>query len=167
MGILIGGFLFIFGLVFFLTGGGISLVSQVFSGTLEVNLMNLNVLVFGGLGLFFMVLGLFLVINGRAKARKMNALAQKIFDQGIAAEGTITFIDKNYSLLVNNKPIHSIVEFKFQDGGGVERVGRKNNVSSDLAIRLKLEVGSRVQLKYLNEDPGQNILLFPDPNTAR
>jgi hypothetical protein len=70
------------------------------------------------------------------------------------------------SLLVNNKPIYSIVEFKFRDSAGVERVGRKNDVGSDLVIRLKIEVGSKVQVKYLNENPNQNILMLPNPGAG-
>jgi hypothetical protein len=105
-----------------------------------------------------------MIISGRSKAKKLKALAEKIFALGVPAEGTITFVDKNYSLLVNNKPIYSIVEFKFRDGSGTERVSRKNNVESDLVIRLKLEVGSKVNIKYLNENPEQNIMLLQDPS---
>jgi len=166
MGILIGGFFFLFGLVFFLVGGGITLVSGLLSGNLPMGAASINMFVFGGLGLVFMIIGAILFIRGRARAKKNKALAEKIFAMGVPAEATVTFIDKNYGLLVNNKPIYSIVEFKFRDGSGMERVGRKNNVSSDLAIRLKLEVGSKVQIKYLNEDPDQNILILKDPTAA-
>jgi hypothetical protein len=166
MGILIGGFLFVFGLIFFLVGGGISLVSGLLSGTFQFGLTNINTVVFGGLGLLFMVIGAIMLVGGRAKAKKNKALAEKIFAMGVPTEGTITFFDKNYGLLVNNKPIYSIVEFKFRDGSGVEHIGRKNNVSSDLAIRLKFEVGAKVQVKYMNEDPAQNILILRDPNAA-
>jgi hypothetical protein len=166
MGILIGGFLFLFGLIFFLVGGGIALVGGLLSGTFQIGLTTINTLVFGGLGLLFMIIGAIMFVGGRAKAKKNKALAEKIFAMGVPAEATVTFFDKNYGLLVNNKPIYSIVEFKFRDGSGVERVGRKNNVSSDLAIRLKLEVGAKVQVKYMNDNPDQNILLLKDPNAA-
>ncbi|HUU06731.1 MAG TPA: DUF3592 domain-containing protein [Patescibacteria group bacterium] len=163
MGMLIGGFLFLFGLIFFLVGGGIALVSDLLSGNLKVGLANLNMVVFGGLGLVFMIVGAFLFIRSRIKGKQNKALAEKIFAMGVPAEATITFIDKNYGMLVNNKPIYSIVEFKFRDSSGSERVGRKNNVSSDLAIRLKFEVGAKVQIKYMNENPDQNILIMKDP----
>jgi len=159
MGILIGGFLFLFGLIFFLVGG-------LFAGKLQFGAASINMFVFGGLGLIFMVIGAIMFFGGRAKAKKNKALAEKIFAMGVPTEATVTFFDKNYGLLVNNKPIYSIVEFKFRDGSGTERVGRKNNVSSDLAIRLKLEVGAKVQVKYLNEDPDQNILILKAPNAA-
>jgi hypothetical protein len=164
MGILIGGFFFLFGLIFFLVGGGISLVSGLLAGNLHLGVANINLFVFGGLGLVFMAVGAFMFVRGRSQAKKREALAERIFAMGVPAEGTVTFIDKNYGLLVNNKPIYTIVEFTFRDGSGQERVARKNNVSSDLAIRLKLEVGSKVQIKYMNEDPDQNILLLKDPN---
>ncbi len=166
MGILIGGFLFLFGLIFFLVGGGIGLVSGLLSGNVQFGAASINMFVFGGLGLVFMVIGAILFFSSRVKAKKNKVLAEKIFTMGVPTEATITFFDKNYGMLVNNKPIYSIVEFKFRDGSGVERIGRKNNVSSDLAIRLKLEVGTKVPIKYLNEDPGQNILILKDPNAA-
>jgi hypothetical protein len=166
MGILIGGFLFLFGLIFFLVGGGIGLVGGLLSGNFKIGLANLNGVIFGGLGLIFMVIGAIMFVSSRVKAKKNQALAEKIFAMGVPAEATVTFVDKNYGLLVNNKPIYSIVEFKFRDGSGAERIGRKNNVSSDLVIRLKLEVGAKVQIKYMNEDPDQNILLLQDPNAA-
>jgi hypothetical protein len=166
MGILIGGFLFVFGLIFFLVGGGIALVSGLLAGKMPAGVASINLFVFGGLGLIFMIIGAVLFFRGRAQAKKNKALAERIFTMGVPAEATITFIDKNYGLLVNNKPIYSIVEFKFRDGSGTERVGRKNNVDSDLVIRLKLEVGSKVQIKYMNEDPDQNILLLKDPTAA-
>jgi hypothetical protein len=166
MGMLIGGFLFLFGLIFFLVGGGIALVTGLLSGNLQVGLANLNMVIFGGLGLIFMVVGAVLFIRGRVQGKKNKALAEKIFAMGVPAEATITFIDKNYGMLVNNKPIYTIVEFTFRDGSGVERMGRKNNVSSDLAIRLKWEVGSKVQIKYMNEDPAQNILIMKDPTVS-
>jgi hypothetical protein len=166
MGILIGGFFFLFGLIFFLVGGGIGLLSGLLAGKLQFGAASINMVVFGGMGLIFMVIGAVMFLGGRAKAKKNQALAEKIFAMGVATEGTITFFDKNYGLLVNNKPIYSIVEFKFRDGSGTERIGRKDNVSSDLAIRLKLEVGAKVQVKYLNEDPEQNILMLKDPNVT-
>jgi hypothetical protein len=166
MGMLIGGFFFLFGLIFFLVGGGVALVNDLLSGNLQVGLANLNMVVFGGLGLVFMIIGAVLFLRSRIKGKQNKALAEKIFAMGVPAEATITFIDKNYGMLVNNKPIYSIVEFTFRDSSGGERVGRKNNVSSDLAIRLKWEVGSKVQIKYMNEDPDQNILIMKDPAAA-
>ncbi|MCJ7524205.1 MAG: hypothetical protein MUP71_03160 [Candidatus Aminicenantes bacterium] len=163
MGMLIGGFLFLFGLIFFLVGGGVSLVNSLLSGNLQVGLANLNQVVFGGLGLIFMIIGAILFIRSRVQGNKNKALAEKIFAMGVPAEATITFIDKNYNMLVNNKPIYSIVEFKFRDSSGSERLGRKNNVSSDLAIRLNFKVGAKVQIKYMNENPDQNILIMMDP----
>jgi hypothetical protein len=164
MGMLIGGFLFLFGLIFFLVGGGISLVTSLLAGNLQVGMANLTPVIFGGLGLIFMIIGAVLFIRGRVVGKKNKALAEKIFAMGVPAEATITFIDKNYGMLVNNKPIYTIVEFTFRDSSGVEHMGRKNNVSSDLAIRLKWAVGSKVQIKYMNEDPDQNILIMKDPS---
>jgi len=166
MGVLIGGFLIIFGLIFFLVGGGIGFLSALLSGHFPTGVNLITQMAFGGTGFIILLIGVIMVVRGLAKAKKLKAKAMLIFERGVPAEGTVTFVDKNYSMLINQKPIYSIVEFKFRDGSGVERVSRKNDVNSDLVIRLKIEVGSKVQVKYLNEDPSQNILLLPDPKVG-
>lgn len=165
MRVLIGGFLTLFGLIFFAIGG-IPLIIDLASGHqvgFGQNMVNLPFAIIGGI---ILVVGLTMLLTGLSRAKKLKAQALLIYERGVEAEGTITFVDKNYSLLVNNKPIYSIVEFKFRDRGGQEHISRKNNVESDLVIRLKLEVGSKVKIKYLNEDPQQNILLLVDPLAA-
>ncbi len=166
MGILVGGFLLIFGLVFFLVGGGIGLLGDLISGGGLAGPDVLGRMVFAGIGGIIFLIGLIMVLTSVVRLKKKKALAMLIFEQGVPAEGTVTFVDKNYSLLVNQKPIYSIVEFKFKDLSGQEQVARKNNVESDLVIRLKIEVGSKVQLKYMAADPKKNILLLPDPKAA-
>lgn len=167
MGIIIGGFLILFGLIFFLAGGGIGFISDILSGNGLVGPAGLVHATFGGVGLIILVIGLIITITSIIRRKKKKALAMLIYEQGTPAEGTITFVDKNYSILVNQKPIYSIVEFKFRDSSGQERVSRKNDVNSDLVIRLQLQVGSKVQVKYLSEDPSKNILLLKDPNAAK
>lgn len=167
MGILIGGFLILFGLIFFFVGGGIGLISDLISGHALTGPQGFVHMVFGGLGLIIFIIGVAMLVGSLARAKKRKALAMLIYERGIPVEGTVTFVDKNYSMLVNQKPIYSIVEFKFRDNSGKEQVARKNDVESDLVIRLKIEVGSKVQVKYLNEDPQKNILMLPDPQAPR
>ncbi len=166
MGILIGGFLILFGLIFFLVGGGIGLIGDLISGRGVAGPMGLSHLIFAGVGGLILVIGLILFLSSFIRLKKKKALAMLIYEQGVPAEGTITFVDKNYSFLVNQKPIYSIVEFKFKDLSGQEQVARKTDVESDLVIRLKLEVGGKVQVKYLAADPKKNILMLPDPKAA-
>jgi hypothetical protein len=166
MAILSGGIMFLCGLVFFLIGA-IPLVIEASKGRPWLGGENLGSAIMGGTGLVLMLTGLGLVFGGRSRVRKRRALALRIYERGIPTEGTVTFVDKNYSLLVNQKPIYSIVEFKFRDGSGVERTSRKTDVESDLVIRLKIEVGSKVQVKFLYEDPEKNILMLPEPGRGR
>jgi len=165
MGVMIGGFLILFGFIFFCVGG-IPLIIAAVSGRPLLAGQNIVFFIFGLVGLIILLIGLVILLRSRASIKTQKALAMKIYELGVAAEGTVTFVDKNYSLLVNQKPIYTIVEFKFEDRYGKEHVSRKANVESDLAIRLKLEVGSKVQLKYMNDDPDQNILMLPDPQKA-
>jgi len=165
MGVLISGFLILFGFIFFCVGG-IPLIIAAVSGRPLFTAQNIVFVIFGVVGLIIAVVGLVILLRSRAFVKTQKALAMKIYELGVAAEGTVTFVDKNYSLLVNQKPIYSIVEFKFEDRFGKEHISRKPNVESDLVIRLKLEVGSKVQLKYMNDNPDQNILMLPDPQKA-
>ncbi len=166
MGVLIGGFLVLFGLIFFAVGA-IPLIIAAASGRPFVGGPNIVYWIFGVVGLIILLIGATILVRSLAGAKKKRALAMLIYERGVPVEGTVTFVDKNYSMLVNQKPIYSIVEFKFRDGSGKEQVARKNDVESDLVIRLKLEVGSKVQVKYLNEDPQKNILMLPDPQAGR
>lgn len=110
----------------------------------------------GGLGSVFFLGGLIGFSRGRNKAKRLARIAQT----GIAAEATVTFVDKNFLVLVNKTPIYSIVEYRYRDTSGNEHVRRVDNVSSELVIRNKVEVGGKVRIKYAQEDPGQSVLLF-------
>jgi hypothetical protein len=62
-----------------------------------------------GLGLLFLRVGLRGVVRHLGNRRIAEELAQR----GIPTEGVITFLDCNYSVLVNHRPISSIVEYRF------------------------------------------------------
>jgi len=107
-------------------------------------------------GLLLGAIGLSSTMRGAA-ASKENA---HIMQTGTEADGTVTFVDRNYSLLVNKRPIYSIVEYTYKDPSGRDHVRRIDNVPSDLVIRSKIEVGGAVKVKYLREDPAKSVLLF-------
>jgi hypothetical protein len=167
MTVLIGIFLLVMGLFFV---GMAVLLAVVMDGGLA--LANLFTAGAGASGIFIIVgglmavVGLVLTVTGRAAAQRQKAKAMLIYQTGVAAEATVTFVDRNYRILVNNRPIYSIVEFKFRDTSGVEHVERKDTVDSELVIRNQIEVGSTVNIKYLAEDPSQNILMLADPSAT-
>lgn len=119
-------------------------------------------------GAILLVVGLALYIPGSISDRKFleehARRAKNLFDNGLPARGKITFVDKNYSVLLNQKPIYSIVEFTFEDHLGRPHTSRKENVDSDLVIRAQISVGSEVDVKYLKENPDENALLVRDPS---
>ena len=110
----------------------------------------------GLLGLLFLILGL----RGRSRAAKAAKLNSFIIQTGADANGTITFVDKNYYITINNKPIYSIVEYTFKDGSGKDHTRRVDTVPSDWVIRNRIEVGGALKVKYLREDPDMNVMLF-------
>ena len=161
MSVLIGGFFILFGLVWTGILMGVAHSTGAMAPASTVKMLHGMT----GLGVFFLVLGVILLITGLLKAKARAKKAKDIFQRGTLAKGTVTFVDKNYSLLVNNKPIYSIVEFTFQDGSGKTHTARKDSVESDLIIRDQIVVGGQVALKYLPEDPDQNILILKDPTS--
>lgn len=108
------------------------------------------------LGLLFIVIGLI----SRIKTAKQNKQILHIMKTGIAAEGTVTFVDKNYAILVNKRPIYSILEYTYQDGSGIEYMRRIDNIPSDFVIRKNIQVGTKVAIKYASEDSSQSTILL-------
>lgn len=99
--------------------------------------------------------------------RKFSGGSKKLMEQkmhiaqnGTETEGIVTFVDKNYSMLVNNKPIYSIVEYTFQDKAGTKYVRRIDNLNSDLVIQKQIKVNEPIRIKYLPEDPNQSVIMF-------
>lgn len=112
------------------------------------------------------VLGLIVMVAGWVMARRQRATDKLIAEKGVVTEAVVTFVDRNYKILVREKPIYSIVEFKFRDVSGVEHVMQHTTVDSELVIRNQIEVGSTVNIKYLPEDPSQNVLMLEDPRAT-
>lgn len=112
--------------------------------------------VFGCIGGLMMLFGLLGLVRGSKKAQQESHIAQV----GMETEANVTFVDRNYSMLVNNRPIYSIVEYAYQDGMGNEFVNRMETVSTDTVIRNNIQVGSKIRIKYLPEDPGKSVALI-------
>ncbi|MCX6555705.1 MAG: hypothetical protein NTZ12_11950 [Candidatus Aminicenantes bacterium] len=166
MAVLMGWIFILFGVIFFFGGGGWSVISALFASRLASTQL-MPQLVFASVGFAIWLLGMILVAIGLIGGKKKKILAKKIFETGVTAEATITFIEKNYGKLVNHKPVYSFVEYKYRDSGATEHLGSKSDVSSDLAVRLDLHVGGKVRIKYLKKNPGQNVLILPDPEAGK
>jgi hypothetical protein len=110
----------------------------------------------GGLGLLFAVGGVRGMIRGSRELKRKTAIMQT----GIEAEGTITFVDKNYRLLVNKQPIYSIVEYTYVDSAGKQHTRRTENVPSDIVIRKQLAVGGKVPIKYSAQNAADSVLVI-------
>lgn len=162
MSILIGGFLVFFGVLW----TGILLAVHFARPAAVPAEAAVPLQIMTAVGAVVLAIGVLLLVTGLVRARKLREKALKIFRRGTEAKGKVTFVDKNYGLLVNNKPIYSIIEFTFQDAAGRVYTARKANVESDLVIRCGIQVGSEVDLKYLPENPGDNVLLIKDPSAA-
>ncbi len=106
--------------------------------------------------------GVILVVIGLVKRKKDKAKAKEIYSRGIKAQARVTFVDKNYTLLVNEKPIYSIIECVFNDSSGMPHTVRKENVDSDLVIRNQIFVGGIIDVMYLAENPDDTIFLLKD-----
>ena len=105
-----------------------------------------------GVGTIMTISGMLGFVRGTKQAKQTSHITQT----GAPTEAAVTFVDKNYGLLVNNRPIYSIVEYAYQDDLGNEYANRIENVNTDSVIRNKIEVGSKIKIKYLPSDPSQS-----------
>jgi hypothetical protein len=114
-----------------------------------------------GIGGLFAGIGAIMTLGGligAMRGAKRSKLDSHIAQTGVETEATVTFADKNYSLLVNNRPVYSIVEYTYRDELGNEYANRIENISTDYVIRNRVEVGNKIRIKYLPAEPGQSVI---------
>jgi hypothetical protein len=109
-----------------------------------------------GLGAIFTLVGLVGMVRGSRQAKRNQYLLQ----HGVDAEGTVTFVDRNYSILVNRRPIYSIIEYTYRDAAGNQHTRRITNADSDLVIRKQIHVGAKVAVKYSADNPGESLIVL-------
>jgi hypothetical protein len=163
-----GVILTIFGLGWLITMGAIYALGAL--TTPDIALPWYVLVLWLGPGTVALLLGIILLIFGlRAlkKKRKAKTVILDALQHGVDTKGRVTFVDKNYAITLNERPLFSIVEFEFTDNYGHVFTGRKDQVDSDLVIRNKVEVGGEVDVRYVPEDPSINALLLPDPRVAK
>lgn len=117
---------------------------------------NIFTYVLVGIGALMSFFGLISLIRGGRSAR----MTQQVLANGVPGEGKITFVDRNYRLLVNNRPVYSIVEYVYSDGLGNQFMNRVNNANTEQVIRAGWQVGSSVPIKYLSEDPSKSAIVM-------
>jgi len=115
-----------------------------------------------GIGGLLSLIGLSLIIGGfkaKARAARDKKEYEHIMLTGIATEGQVTFVDKNYSIRVNKVPIYSIVEYTYKDRTGKQHIKRVNYFSSEQVIRKQIEVGKNIAVKYAVENSGKSVIV--------
>ncbi|MCP4438565.1 MAG: hypothetical protein GY810_06435 [Aureispira sp.] len=109
-----------------------------------------------GLGGVFLIFGMI----GMARNSKLQKEKLHIMQTGIKTEGKVTFVDKNYSLLINNRPVFSIVEYTYKDKSGNDYSRRIDSINSNIVIRCQIQVGAIVAIKYKADDPSKSVILL-------
>jgi hypothetical protein len=112
--------------------------------------------ILGGIGSLLIIAGFIGMLRGSMNKQKQN----HILTDGIDAEGTVNFVDKNFSILVNHTPIYSIVEYSYTDHSGNPHTRRVTNVNSELVIRKQVVVGSKIRIKYSAENPAESVMFL-------
>ncbi len=116
---------------------------------------------YGFPGVFLLAGGLFVIsaVRSLLGAVQNREMADKLLERGIETTGQVTFIDRNWSIRVNERPIYSIIEYVFE-ANGQQYTRRKTDAPTETVIRSGLAVGQSVPVFYLPEDPDQNMLLI-------
>ena len=108
-----------------------------------------------GVSILFIVIGsvlLILSLIGLIKKLNKSRLAKRILQTGIETDALVTYVDRNFSILINNQPVYSIVEYEYRDNEGNEYTDRKDRVPSETVVRSNIETGCTIRIKYLQED---------------
>jgi hypothetical protein len=108
--------------------------------------------IIGGLLILWAVVLLFM---GKARQKELKEIAAS----GIDTAGIITFLDRNYAVLINNRPVYSIVEYRFRDNHGREWANRAGNIDTELVIRTGWQVGSPIRVRYMPSDPTKSAIV--------
>jgi hypothetical protein len=111
-----------------------------------------------GVGGLLTLFGIFGLLGGMARNTELKEIAAG----GVQANAQITFLDRNYTLLLNNRPVYSIVEYVFRDNMGREIVRRADNIKTDQVIRAGWQVGSMIQVRYLPQNPYKSGIMFAE-----
>ncbi|OHD62159.1 MAG: hypothetical protein A2014_03605 [Spirochaetes bacterium GWF1_49_6] len=104
--------------------------------------------------LFFVISSVLLVLSVIGLIKKLNKsrLAKRILQTGIETDALVTYVDRNFSILINKQPVYSIVEYRYRDNDGNKYTERLDRVSSEMVVRSNIEVGCTIRIKYLQED---------------
>jgi hypothetical protein len=98
-------------------------------------------------------------VIGMIRGSKQMKVNQYIMQNGIPAEGTVTFVDKNWTLLVNKNPIYSIIEYTYTDSNGAQYSRKVTNANSNLVTRMGIQVGSKIPIKYSPQNPAESVIV--------
>ncbi len=160
---MVGIILIIMGVIFIaagiFAGGAISGIGSSVSGSgvdvsgITGGASSIFTIAFGGVGLLLVVFGSISLF----RSRKASAMHQQIMATGMDAQGQVTYVDRNYRVLINNAPIYSIVEYTYQVGG-MQYANRIDKVSTESVVRAGIQVGSTIPIKYLPEDPSKSTI---------
>jgi hypothetical protein len=118
---------------------------------------NIFTYTFVGVGALLSFFGVVSLVRGGRSSK----ITQKVLQEGVEGQGTITFVDRNYRVQINNRPIYSIVEYSYTDGVGNPYVNRIENANTEFVIRAGWQVGTIIPIKYLMENPQQSAIVMP------
>jgi len=108
----------------------------------------------GALLSFFGVISLF-------RGGRSSQMKKKVLQDGVETQGKVTFVDRNYRVQINNRPIYSIIEYSYADSMGNQYVNRIEDANTEFVIRAGWQVGTPIPIKYLSEDPQKSAVIMP------
>jgi hypothetical protein len=151
----VGVVLIVVGIIVSQSGGRVTINNQLANPETSSIAINAIAGFLGLLGLIFLIIGIISMIRG-SKQMKEN---QYIAKNGIPTEGTVTFVDKNWTLLVNKNPIYSIIEYTYTDNNGMQYSRKVTNANSNLVTRMGIQVGSKIPIKYSPQNHGESVII--------
>jgi hypothetical protein len=154
MGVVVGLFLMLFGMIYFYAGGGWTIIASIWAGRLSETPPGPQV-VFAGVGFAIWLLGAVVIVASTRRRRGKKTLTLKVLEHGVVVDGVVAAVSRE-----KNRAGRVAVEFTFLDLDGDSHSGRDAEIDAGLAGRLGLQKGSRIQVKYLPGRPEKSILLL-------
>ena len=134
-------------------------------GNYDIVIDNLGVAFPLAFGLIFTILGIWKYSKGRKEKKLRAQLAEKLHNSGRQTNATVTYVMPDLRYRVNGMPVFSIMVYQFQDEMGRTYQRKMEDMRTELVILHGIAIGSQIPIKYLPEDPTQNMVYLLVPNT--
>lgn len=109
----------------------------------------------------FILGGVFSIVLTRVFSHTKNVQQPKILSNGVEAKAKVTNIASSQFFVQNDKTTALVIEYAFRDSSGQTHIGNERK-AVEKVTRTGWSVGSMVTIRYMQDDPTQSAIVWPD-----